>query len=171
MRILNVINLQNIHIREAQPKDASDLVKLHFRSVHGIEIGVYSKEILDAWSPVPDKKRFSWMKSRIEDGNSLVLVAEIGKAAVVGFSILSPETGFIFALYVSPDLGRKGIGRELLMATEKAAVNIGVNEIKLNSSLNAMAFYQYFGYRIIQPSKQSLGNGFEMDCYEMRKHL
>jgi len=157
-------------IRPAQSSDAEDLIQVHYDAVQAISHEFYSQELLDAWSPPPSVSRYEWMRTIIVSDNRTVFVAEI-QNEVCGFSICLLRESLIYALYISPNSVRRGLGKVLLNHTENHLAHVGVSRAKLNASINAVQFYKTMGYSIIRPSTQALADGSEMDCFEMKKDL
>jgi len=56
------------------------------------------------------------------------------------------------ALYVHPQYSGNGIGIALLQDLESQAQSLGILELHLESSLNAVGFYVKAGYRQYTPS-------------------
>lgn len=157
-------------LRAARGSDAEALVLLHHRAVHAVAPGTYPTAILESWSPPPDPVRFDWMAERIVDPANGVLVCEID-GTITGFVFAVPATGWIRALYVDPRCARRGVGAALLDAAEALLHAAGSLRAGLNASLNAVAFYEAQGYRMIEATTQELHDGSRMDCVAMDKVL
>ncbi len=143
---------------------------LHHRAVHAVAPGTYPSAILESWSPPPGPVRFAWMAERIADPGNAVLVAEID-GTIAGFVFAAPASGWIRALYVDPGYARNGVGQELLGAAEVRLRAAASPRAGLNASLNAVAFYEAQGYRVIEATTQELHDGSRMDCLAMDKDL
>lgn len=158
-------------VRDARVEDAEALVRLHFDAVHESAARDYPAEVLDAWSPPSDERRFEWMRGQIEAGQNRVLVAETPDGPVSGFCIFCIPDGFIRAIYVAPAASGRGIGRRLLESAEREISAAGVSLARLNASKNALAFYCSAGYTAVRAATQELADGTRMDCIEMVKDL
>lgn len=90
---------------------------------------------------------------------------------IVGFGVLNGENRVIEAVYVSPDVMRRGVGLTILGLLEKQARALGLEVLFLNSSLNAVQFFQRAGYVAQQESKYRLHSGVEIACVPMVKKL
>lgn len=66
--------------------------------------------------------------------------------ADVGFSHIVPDVGELHAVYVHPDHARSGVGSALLAELEGYARGYGLTKLTLQSSLNAVGFYERAGY-------------------------
>jgi len=102
--------------------------------------------------------------------DSEFLVAETG-GSVVGFSQLLPESCEVRAVYVDPDAQGGGVGSALLERIESVAREMGLEEVELRSSLNAVSFYSNRGCKRVQDTTHRLADGSELPCVLMRKRL
>lgn len=127
-------------LRDAALSEALQLAELHRRSVLELAAEYYSKEQLDAWVKgiAPDNYYQPILEGR------LTVVEADGRIA--GFSIVGPEPGRLGLLYVSPDFARQGVGKLLVEKIEAEALDLGLELISLDSSLNALAFYEKLGF-------------------------
>jgi ribosomal protein S18 acetylase RimI-like enzyme len=82
------------------------------------------------------------------------LVAELA-GALVGMGGIRPGTGGraeVLRIRVHPATRRRGVGRALMTALERRAVELGMRQAHLDTATNqpeAMAFYRSLGYREI----------------------
>jgi putative acetyltransferase len=159
-----------LQIRTAKPADAEAIIHVHYEAVHKTASGFYPAEILEAWSAKPGETRYQWMHSLIANGEEIVIVGEI-ESEILGFGLLTPKVGELRALYVHPDAGRRGIGKQILHALETCAAVLGLLHLRLNASLNAQAFYRSNGYTSLSRGTFRLSAEHEMDCVKMEKHI
>jgi GNAT superfamily N-acetyltransferase len=131
-------------IRQAHPGDAPRLNQLHTAAVRALCAGHYSAEILDGWlfnrSPdgyLPPIKRGAIF---VAERNSIVL--GFGEAAL----------GVVVAIYVDPSVARQGIGAALLVHALELARRNHLGPVRLESTLNASAFYERYGFREVKHS-------------------
>lgn len=157
-------------VRPATVSDAKAIIDLHFAAVHRSASGFYSSAVLESWSRPPDEARYLRMRAIIAGGDELVLVAQVD-SGVVAFGSIVPRLAELRAVYVRPDVGRLGIGAQVLTALEDMARERGVSELHMNASLNAEAFYHRAGYEVVGHGVHRLGTGQEMPCVAMRKRL
>lgn len=152
-------------IRRAGPEDSEAVWRVHVSAIREICGSHYTPDEVEAWtSPLRPQ---SYERS-IEQGR--VFVAEEG-GEIVGFGTLNVEQEEIEAVYVSPATTRRGIGMKLLQALEAEARRLGLANLRLSSSLNAVEFYWRAGYRSHGSSKHRLGSGVEIACVLMRREL
>lgn len=161
----------DIEIRQATPDDAEGIVRVHYDAVHITAAQNYDKSILSEWSS-PNSDRISKLQDQISDKaeNEVMLVA-IRNRVVIGFAEAVPSKCELRAVYVDPKCGRTGVGRLLLSALETLVVERGADELWLDSSLTAQAFYAANGYIDEGTGMHRLRSGQEMQYVKMRKRL
>lgn len=158
-------------VRPAVAADAAAIVAVHHAAVHRSAAAAYPRETLDAWSGPPGEARFRRMREVIEEGDELVLVAEVEGSRIVGFGAVIPRLEELRSLYVDPDAGGRGVGTRLLAALERLAVERGLARLTLNSSVNAEGFYRRAGYATVERGVHRLGSGHELACVRMVKAM
>jgi N-acetylglutamate synthase-like GNAT family acetyltransferase len=140
-------------------------MSVHVDAVTGIRTELYTTEEIQAWAT--PKKPESYEESiRSKE----FFVAEENRV-IVGFGILNQSTTEVEAVYVSPKAGRRGIGLSLLQKLEERARALGLKELRLNASLNAVPFYKRAGYVGQAESKYRLSTGLEIACVPMLKAI
>ena len=91
---------------------------------------------------------------RVQEGDDYLVVAFEGSQAV-GFGFLDRGRGPLFRhwatikrLQVKPDLQRKGVGSEIVRATERFAHDLGLEQLHLTvrGGTGIEAFYEKLGY-------------------------
>jgi GNAT superfamily N-acetyltransferase len=130
-------------IRHALPSDVTAACEVVRRSI---------AELCDADHHGDPETLAEWLANKtpanferwIGSNQHVAVTAEIG-GAVVGFGLLN-RRGTVALLYVSPDARFRGVSKALLAALEKEAYVIGIQELKLESSLTALPFYSRLGY-------------------------
>ncbi|WP_335945885.1 GNAT family N-acetyltransferase [Pseudomonas sp. G166] len=138
--------MSDIQIRLAEQKDVDALGVLFdaYRQFYRMEADL--------------QRATSYIRARIEKGESQVFVAENASKALAGFCQLYPTfcsvfTARIFTLYdlfVDSNLRQQGIGRKLLTAAEEyarqqGAVRLDLRTAKTNES--AQALYESAGWQ------------------------
>jgi GNAT superfamily N-acetyltransferase len=152
-------------LRRAVAADAPAMWAIRAQAIRETCRSHYPAELLDRWacSPLPET-----FPARIE--NEYFVVGTAG-SRVAGFGALNISNGEIEAVFVAPEAGRRGLGRSLLAALEKAAVDAGLKMISLGSSLNAVPFYQAAGYHAGERGTYTTSQGVEIACVRMSKPL
>jgi len=161
---------QTIRIRAAIESDAEQVARALFDAIRITASASYSSEVIESWALAPDEQRCAQIRSVIAGTDELCRVAE-EDGIIVGFGSIVPAASELRAVYVRPDVGRRGIGSALLCELETMAVARGLSELHMDASVNAEAFYQQHGYQIIERSEHRLSNGARMACVRMRKAL
>lgn len=108
-------------------------------------------------------------KDAIED-KTVHRAAFIGKklVGVARFQVNSPDEGQIRYMAVDENCRKMGIGKKLVAALEKAAIESNVQRIILDARENAVAFYQAIGYKVIADSYLLFG---KIQHFLMQKEL
>lgn len=81
------------------------------------------------------------------------------------------EPAKIRAMYTHPDFTRRGIGRFLLEAGEKAARAEGFKAMEMGSTAPGRPLYEACGYRLIEDLSQPSEDGTVVPILRMRKPL
>jgi GNAT superfamily N-acetyltransferase len=159
-----------VALRPALAEDAAAMVAVHYASVRAIAREHYPRTVLAVWSPEPDERREQWMRSLIDSGRFVALIAERDDE-IAGFALCEAGEGFLQALYVDPKRAGGGVGRTLLTACEQAMREQGKTSARVLASLNAVAFYRAAGYRELGAASQPLFDGSLLSCVEMTRAL
>ena len=70
-----------------------------------------------------------------------------------------------------PDYQGHGLGKGLMALLEREALQRGLGEVRLHSSLNAERFYLGLGYEVTETGAIPVANGQELPYFRMRKRL
>lgn len=108
-------------------------------------------------------------KAFITKGEVIVYVAE-HEGRIIGFTIVSPKTNKLLALYVISG-NWKNVGKNLLMTVENQTRKMGASFLEGETSSNAKEFYRRCGYEISEASEHELPIGLTIPCYKIRKDL
>ena len=155
-----------MNIRKATKDDIEPFKEVVRTSILEMCADYYSQEQLEALlGQFPASEVYEkWISDR------LLLVAE-ENGSIVGFAQYSPNISLIEAVHVNPLSSKQGIGRELVKAIEGAALDLDKDKISLESSINAIKFYEKCGYRQIKASKYKCKNDVELDVVTFEKFL
>lgn len=161
-----------MQIRRAEPKDARGILEAHRRAVRELAAEAYDSELLEVWAPPVDEERVeSFVDSKFGEGAEPILFVAVEGERRYGFSEVLPSEEYLHAVYVDPDRARSGVGRSLLRRAEWAAVHEGAERLELDSSLNAVEFYEQHGYMRIEETVLRMGEGMELPCVRMEKQV
>jgi GNAT superfamily N-acetyltransferase len=111
---------------------------------------VFDSNVAPAYSDMGNQEFYKYLKledflKRIQT-NHQVFVAKDSTAEIVGIVEIR-DSFHISLLFVREDLQRSGIGRALVRQAIDVAESAGVVSMTVNSSPNAVAGYEAFGFR------------------------
>jgi GNAT superfamily N-acetyltransferase len=132
-----------ITFREAVLADAPRIHELHLASVRALSAPFYERSVIDGW--LAGRSPAGYARS-ISSGAMLVAEAS---GVVIGFCEGTP--GEVRAVFVDPDGAGKGLGAQLLTRA-LALAQVGQSApVRLESTLNAVRFYERHGFRQLGP--------------------
>ena len=168
-----------MELREATPGDVEAIRTVHQAAITGLGPDAYDNQQVDAWARGIESADYAAIESVDYD----FLVAEDGDD-VVGFGSVRYESpddyeanvdAEVTAVYVNPEVARKGVGSTLLEALQARARDQGVRTLGLSSSLNAVPFYEAHGYERVRESTHEFSSeeltGVEGRVVEMVRDL
>ena len=159
------VDVVSTHIRCACAEDREALVAVQRAAVEQLCAEHYTPAQIRHWATPRGLPPFDEVIHR-----TLVLVAETGDR-IDGFCQLDPLTGIVQALIVHPDRVRKGLGTRLLRMVEAAAREHGHRTMSLDSTLNAIGFYERLGYTRGADAVTELADGTRIESVKMTKPL
>lgn len=160
--------MSHIVIRPYTPEDVEIFAMIRQNAILHLAKDHYADELVKEWAGEIDEKTFSKIqKSALEEIR--IIAAYEGYPAGLGCVI--PEKEELRACYVSSYYARKGVGSAIVLALEGIAAKHNVNELHLESSLNARAFYEKNGYRVTEEIEHILDSGHSMKAYSMTKKI
>ena len=134
--------------------------ELHVEAVRMLCAPHYTPEIVEAW--LANRSAQGYLRGI---GAGATIVAELA-SNVVGFGEGVP--GEIVAVFVDPVFAKRGIGSALLAHTlHLAQRNHGT--VRLESTLNAVSFYERFGFSQVERSVVRR-NRVEIPIVVMQRH-
>lgn len=157
-------NLNKIKIRKVSSKDIQNIVDLHRKVVSKTNAEQYDKEVIEEWlSQITPEG----VKYQLKDKTTPWYLLELN-SKIIGFCQFSIVEKTIFQLNINPNYQGKGYGKTLSNFMEKKFRNAGVSNVELNSTLNALSFYEKLGFKVKNPIKYKVIK-CEMDMFEMVK--
>jgi len=87
---------------------------------------------------------------------------------LAGYAIIDRENNEVDAVFVDPRFGGQGVGKALLGALERMAVEPAT--LRLHASLNAVPFYEAAGYRAVKNTQYQHPSGILLDCVFMTRN-
>ena len=151
-------------IRKAVADDSNAIWATRNAAILAQCIGFYSSSDLEVWTDGAPTDRF--VQSVIDKWH--VAVAD---NRVVGTGIIDVVSGHIDAVFVQPEMMRRGVGTSMMNYLERIAVAYGLCRLTLDSTLNAVSFYRGCGFIGEQISEYKSPRGITLMCIPMTKIL
>ncbi len=158
--------VDEIVIRVAVPDDAASIATIHEAAVYGERgRGDYDASQIDAWAHAQTPAA---LRERI--GSRRFFIAE-SPSEPVAYAQLDVDAAIVRSIYVAPHYRRRGLGRRLGQAVFGAARDAGLPRLKLDSSLNAVPFYEALGFSRLGSIDHRLRSGVVIPCVRMTKQI
>lgn len=141
-----------------------DVVEVHVAAAEAGGARAYDPETVAAWANRDGRSPDDYP---VDDPGSHFVVAVTADGEVPGFGELVPDERELRAVYVHPNHERRGVGSALVAHLEGYARALDCPELTLQSSLNAVGFYERTGYRRTGTGESPGG----IEVAEMRKQL
>lgn len=152
-----------VSVRPAELVDRGQILEVHVSAIRELCATHYTAEQIETWA---GRLRADSYDRVLRERELLVAVeADV----VVGFGQLDAVTGEIEAIYVRPSAARRGVGSGLLHALEDIARSAGLQELFLDASLNAIAFYERAGFRVVDERMHRFESGVGIACVRVVK--
>ena len=151
--------------RLAEVSDAAEVCDVVRRSVAVLCIDDHRKDesTLAEWLENKTPLNFErWIRS---DQHVAAVVERDGN--LLGFGLLNLN-GTLALLYVDPAARFCGVSKALLAFLERAALDAGIQTLRLESTATALRFYQSAGYSLTRDSVQGFG---VTSCYPMARRI
>jgi len=156
--------MATVSIRKATADDAAASFAIRREAIRAQCRGHYPQADLETWTAGAMSETFA---RRVAE---TFYVATVDGAAV-GTGMIDLETGKIDAVFVLPGHMGQGVGRALVRHLEALAVEAGLGEIHLESTLNAAPFYRALGFQGEARSIYQSTLGVDLACVPMIKQL
>ncbi|MEZ8656715.1 GNAT family N-acetyltransferase [Vibrio splendidus] len=153
-----------INIRKAARSDAKDIFDIRSRAILDQCPAYYSEEQLSLWTQGEMSETF------IADVEATFYVSEVDDR-VIGSGKINTQTGMVDAIFVDPGFFGKGAAKMMLQFLEGLANQYNLPLMKLESTLNAAAFYRSCGFIGDELSTYHSPRGISLDCVPMEKRL
>ena len=139
-------------VRPAELQDADVATEVVRQSITELCRADYrdDRATLEMWlaNKTPDNMRL-WIET-------LHVVVAVDNATILGVAAMS-RSGTLLLNYVAPDARLKGVSKALMAGLEVTAVNLGIEQLALESTVTARSFYLAIGYVANGPSQPSFG--------------
>jgi predicted N-acetyltransferase YhbS len=127
-----------VTIRLATTEDASAISDLILRALHEVNIRDYGPDL------IADQSK-NWtvdgVAAKMENRITYVAIDDNDIVGTAGFDGQQART-----VFVRPDRHNLGVGSLLMQAVETLAIERGLNQLSLLSSITAQGFYRRLGY-------------------------
>jgi N-acetylglutamate synthase-like GNAT family acetyltransferase len=153
-----------ISIRKANEEDAQAAWHIRNAAINSHCAGHYPPEALESWTRGDVTEDFV---SAVVD--SFYVATLDGE--VVGTGMIDLDSGKVDAIFVHPNNMGTGVGSQILSYLEKLAIDAGLTQVNLESTLNAAPFYRACGFVGETVSKYKSPRGVSLDCIPMKKGL
>lgn len=158
------MTLPGLRIRDFQPADALEIMRLFRETVHTVNARDYTPEQIEAWAPaLMDEPR--WQK-RLRANFTYVAEAN---GQIVGFGELE-RNGHIETLYVHHQHQGMGIASRILSEMETRARALGARQLFTEASLTAYQFFQRRGFKLVR-AQEVERNGVALRNFVMQRVL
>ncbi len=158
------MSLSKVTIRKACGADAPAAWDIRNAAILSQCTGHYPAELLAIWTDGAITGSF------IDAVAELFYVNTVDDA-VVGTGMIDCATGRVDAIFVRPDMMRRGIGRQMISFLEMVARAAGLTGLRLDSTLNAAEFYRRCGFVGTGKGTYYSPRGITLDCIPMTKIL
>ena len=157
--------MPHVTFRKANPDDGTAMLEVHRAAIDAIDDQFYSHEHRESRAFGLTCDGYG---RRMAEGEYLELAIS-RNGPVLGFCGI--KNGEIFGLYVHPKGQGQGLGRQLLERGEARLASQGHAVLPLTASLNAQAFYERQGYRLVEMGQVKSRGGLMQVVARMTKTL
>ncbi|KTB59080.1 MULTISPECIES: GNAT family N-acetyltransferase [Pseudomonas] len=153
-----------LEIKRATPADAQTAFDIRLLAIRSQCIGAYTAEQMALWT-----------RGKAEDGYDTLMDKPFylgwvnGEPVVTG--MLDLDNNEMGALFVLPEFAGRGYGKAMLDHLEKLARELAIEEVVLDSTLNAASFYRACGYVGEEQAVYHSPSGLALACIPMVKQL
>jgi len=152
-------------LRRAVAADAQAVKVVQEAAVRDGASGFYEPESIEAWVGAFSVANFP---KRVEEMS--YWVAELPDGRIGGFLSVKIETAEVNSVCTAPWARGIGLGKQLLERSEEIAREAGLERVWLDASLNAVSFYEKYGWR--ETKRHALVHqGVEIPVVMMEKKL
>lgn len=151
--------------RDMSPNDINEIIAVHKKSVYGLCKEFYSQEQMAIWTDLFNNK---FSNEGIKNMNNVGIVA-VDNNKVIGYGFINLKDKEVKGIYLIPEFINKGIGKTILSKLESIAQEHKLDGLALNSTLNAVHFYEKCGYAKVRDELFQLADNCKIPCVHMIK--
>lgn len=156
-----------IKFRNMEPNDVDSIINVHKESIYGLCEDFYSEEQMRVWTELFNYKIYN---EGIKDPANMGVVA-LDNGKIIGYGFINLKDKEVKGMYLLPKVARNGVGRMMLSRLEVMAREHGLDKLVLNSTLNAVPFYEKRGYVKVRDEIFELTGNCALPCVYMRKDI
>ncbi len=154
-----------IRIRRAKQADIEAICSLRRASILAIPPGYYSSDELQTWAKLTPARPLA---NRVEAACILVADSAGDLLACAGLHLEQRE---IVGLFIAPNYQGRGLGRKMLTAVEKLAVQFGLLHLRASATQSAIDFYLACGYQAHKDSADKPNPHTGLMEFSMRRYF
>ena len=151
--------------REMKQNDVTEIIDVHRQSIYGLCKDCYSESQMAVWTSLFNHKIFN---EGLKDSNNIGIVA-VDNDKIIGYGFINLRDKEVKGMYLIPEFTKKGIGKFILSKLELIAREHGITELFLDSTLNAVNFYENCAYVKLRDEVFSLTPTCNLNCVHMSK--
>ncbi|MDL2186388.1 GNAT family N-acetyltransferase [Pseudomonas sp. ChxA] len=153
-----------LQIKRATRDDATTAFDIRREAIRSQCVGAYTAEQMALWT-----------RGSAEDGYDTLMDKPFYLGWVndepVATGMLDLDNNEVGALFVLPAFTGRGYGKTMLDHLEKLARELAIEEVVLDSTLNAASFYRACGYVCEKQAVYHSPSGLALACIPMVKRL
>jgi GNAT superfamily N-acetyltransferase len=132
----------DLNLRSARDDDAEGISRVIVSALRESNAGDYPRDVIERLAQI-----FSPTAVLDMMGRRKVFVATSGQR-IVGTASLDGRV--VHAVFVAPDVQRRGVGRLLMAEVERTARSAAMVTLVVQSSVTAVPFYARLGFKIVR---------------------
>jgi len=149
-----------VKLRRSDSADVATIQRLIHATIEASYAGVYPPRAVQHFKEFHTVDRILERQAAGE-----FLVAEHDGQLVATGAIVGAH---IYAVFVHPQLQKRGIGGQVMDRLEGEAEREGRDSVRLDVSLPSKGFYEGRGYRLLESCSIDVGEGERLDYLELR---
>lgn len=137
-----------INYEKARPSDYEEIYNVMQTSARELSRKTYSDELKDSFDMFYIDKTSKYIKQTLVNQHIYTIVAK-NNNKIIGFIQFKfqRKIGNISHLYILPGYEGNSIGTQLFYLVKKTAIKLNIDKLYTESTLNALTYYEKFGFR------------------------
>jgi putative acetyltransferase len=150
-----------------RPFDRDAVLSIHRQSIFGLCKDHYTVQEMKAWT---DRLTPELFDEGMKDENNVGIVA-MASDAIIGYGFFNVDAQELRAVYVLPRYVNRGAGGLIMARLEDMARENKIKRLSLQSTVNAVGFYDRLGYQEIKTETHQINEEVSIACVRMEKDL